>query len=166
MSDATSPPSQPVDALASGTPAVVLDSNVVLDWLLFRDPGCAVLARQLEAGHLHWYATAPMRRELAIVLGRPALSARVANCEHILSLFDLHARIVAEPLGDAGSAGRLRCRDPDDQKFIDLALALRARWLFSKDRAVLALAGVARLLGVEVLTPAQWQRRTATATDA
>ncbi|MFT7776961.1 putative toxin-antitoxin system toxin component, PIN family [Roseateles sp.] len=53
-------------------------------------------------------------------------------------------------------AGRLVCRDPDDQKFIDLALAARARWLISRDKAVLALAKRARLRGLAILTPERW----------
>ena len=32
----------------------------------------------------------------------------------------------------------LSCRDPDDRKFLDLAVAHRVDWLLSKDRALLA----------------------------
>ena len=34
---------------------------------------------------------------------------------------------------------RRRCDDPDDQVFIDLALAGEAQWLLSHDKAVLRL---------------------------
>jgi len=50
----------------------------------------------------------------------------------------------------------MRCNDPDDQKFVDLALAYGARWLLSRDRAVLKLAKRCRTLGLQVLTPEQW----------
>jgi predicted nucleic acid-binding protein len=48
---------------------------------------------------------------------------------------------------------RLRCRDADDQVFIDLALVHRARWLLTRDKALLALARRARPLGTEILRP-------------
>jgi len=54
---------------------------------------------------------------------------------------------------------RLICRDPDDQMFIDLAVEAKARWLISRDRAVLALAKRARAFGVEILTPEAWTRQ-------
>ncbi|MBX3622048.1 MAG: PIN domain-containing protein [Rhizobacter sp.] len=50
---------------------------------------------------------------------------------------------------------RLRCTDPDDQKFIDLAVA-NARWLVSRDRAVLKLARRAALFGLQVVSPDRW----------
>ena len=49
-----------------------------------------------------------------------------------------------------------RCSDPDDQKFIDLALHAGARWLLSHDKAVLRLAAPARRLGLQILPPARW----------
>ena len=62
----------------------------------------------------------------------------------------------AELVPLAGAAGRMRCTDGDDQKFIDLALGHGARWLLSRDRAVLKLARRARPLGLSVLTPETW----------
>jgi predicted nucleic acid-binding protein len=50
----------------------------------------------------------------------------------------------------------MRCTDPDDQVFIDLALACKARWLLSKDRALLKLARRARALGLSIQPPASW----------
>ena len=41
------------------------------------------------------------------------------------------------------------CKDPDDQKFIDLALAQRAT-LYSKDKYVLALRNRLARLNIEV----------------
>ena len=51
---------------------------------------------------------------------------------------------------------RFRCTDADDQKFIDLAIEHRARWLVSRDRAVLKLARRAAPLGLGIVTPARW----------
>ena len=50
-----------------------------------------------------------------------------------------------------------RCRDPDDQKFLDLATRVRARWLLSRDDHLLVLAKRARRDGLfAILTPSEW----------
>jgi len=136
---------------------IVLDTNVVLDWLLFRDPACAGLASHIESRRLLWHVTLPMRDELAHVLPRPQL--KPWRSEHVLTWFDLWATVSP---GES-SALAPRCRDSDDQKFIDLACSLRARWLLTRDRALLDLARPARSHGVEVLTPAAWALRHAAA---
>lgn len=139
-------------------PIVVLDTNVVLDWLLFKDVTCSALASQLQARQLSWHATHSMRAELVSVLPRPQFLGWNPDCEYILTTFDELALVIGvEPVSSGPAAPR--CRDPGDQKFIDLALALGARWLFSRDRALLELAKPAHPRGVEILTPADWVRR-------
>jgi putative PIN family toxin of toxin-antitoxin system len=137
--------------------ALVLDTNVVLDWLLFRDASCVGLAAPLQAGQLLWHATPSMRGELARVVQRPELQRWSPDCEHILSIFDSLAKLCAETPSAAGAAGRLRSRDPDDQKFIDLAVSVKATWLLSRDRALLRLARPARDLGIQIVPPLRWQ---------
>jgi predicted nucleic acid-binding protein len=51
----------------------------------------------------------------------------------------------------------LRCSDPDDQVFIDLAAEAGARWLLTHDRALLRLARRARALGVQIAQPQSWK---------
>lgn len=159
MPELQSPLSHRGDDVPSGVPSVVLDTNVVLDCLLFQDVSCAKLSDMLLTGQLLWHATSAMRSELASVLPRQQFQRWSPDCEHILSVFDGLTKACYQPPCAADATARLRCRDPDDQKFIDLALAVNARWLFSKDRALLALARPARAYGVQVLTPAQWQRQ-------
>jgi len=134
-------------------PRVVLDTQVVLDWLVFRDAGCAALQTALETRSVFWLATPAMRNELEHVLGRDVALAWGANRSAIAQAFDRYACMI-EP----GTAPYppLRCTDPDDQMFIDLALNNGVRWLFTRDRALLALARRARLHGVTVLPPAAW----------
>jgi putative PIN family toxin of toxin-antitoxin system len=136
-------------------PKVVLDTNTVLDWLVFDDPGCIELSRRILQGQLAWHATQAMRDELAHVLPRPAFSRWQPDIDRVLASFDQHARLVA-PAGGDMTAQVPTCKDPDDQKFIDLACAIGARWLFSRDRALLDLARPARRLGVEVTKPGDW----------
>ena len=120
------------------SPPIVLDTNVVLDLLVFDDVAAQPLKRGLAGGRLRWLATAAMRAELERVLGYRTIALRLARdrlaAADVLAGFDRHACLVAE----APPAG-LRCADPDDQKFIDLAVQHQAR-LLSKDRAVLSMA--------------------------
>ena len=139
----------------SAVPTVVLDSNVVLDWLVFRNPECAALAGALVVGSLRWVATEAMRNELAHVLSRGHLAAWLPDLATIWTHWDRHCTEMPEP-APHGPPGRLRCSDSDDQKFIDLAIACRARWLVSRDRALLKLARRLRDHGIEVLAPDRW----------
>jgi len=50
---------------------------------------------------------------------------------------------------------------PTTRSSSTLAFALGARWLFSRDRALLELAKPASMLGLEILTPALWSARNA-----
>ena len=140
----------------STAPAVVLDTNVLLDWLVFRDARVAPLGQALQAGALRWLATPPMRDELAHMLGHKSLARWAPDAEQALTVFDSLVVSCALP-----SPSRLHCTDPDDQAFIDLAIAQRATWLITHDRALLKLARRARERGVVVLTPAAWRLQTA-----
>ncbi len=128
---------------------IVIDTNIVLDLLVFDDPACMPLAAALDAGELRWHATAAMRDELARVLDYPLIARRLAHGGRsqaaVLAAFDLRTQPVHEAPARAGCV----CSDPDDQIFIDLAVAHGAR-LLSKDRAVLALQKRLAVLGVTV----------------
>ena len=129
---------------------IVLDTNVVLDLLVFDDPATPPLQQALQAGALKWISTPVMREELARVLAYPHLVARMdfyrLNAADVLAAFDRQVQIV-----DVAPKATMNCTDPDDQKFIDLAVAHRAQ-LLSKDRAVLKLKKRLLLAGVAVQT--------------
>jgi predicted nucleic acid-binding protein len=136
-------------------PLIVLDTNVVLDWLLFDDPRAARLAGAVQAGRVRWIASPPMRCELDRVLRRGIASRPGHATDAVVSAFDRWS-VAAEPV-PAPPLPRLRCSDVDDQKFIDLAVQARASFLISRDRAVLRLAGAARGLGLAIVVPERWQ---------
>jgi len=130
---------------------IVLDTNIVLDLLVFDDPERAPLAAALAAGELRWLATAAMRDEFERVLGYPLIVARLdaigRQAAEVLAAFDARAQMVdAAPV-----RAPCVCSDPDDQIFIDLAVAHRAR-LLSKDRAVLSMHKRLAAHGVAVST--------------
>ena len=119
------------------SPLLVLDTNIVLDLFVFADEAARPVRCGLEAGTLRWLATQVMRDELERVLAYaqivPKLDFYGLAAVDVLASFDRHSHRV----GIAPKAP-VTCKDPDDQKFIDLAVAHGAM-LLSKDRAVLAL---------------------------
>jgi uncharacterized protein len=134
-------------------PGLVLDTNTVLDWLLFRDPGIANLGAAIDGHTLRWLACARMRDEFERTLGYPTLAKWQPDSERLLLQFDRAAVMRPTP----PTLPSLRCTDPDDQVFIDLAVAEGARWLITHDRALLKLARRASALGVQICRPASWQ---------
>ena len=120
-----------------GAQAWVIDTNIVLDLWLFEDPATIPLRAALQSGAISHLATASMRDELERVLAYPHLVKRMAKsniqAQDILSRFDEYL-LAAEPAAKATCT----CKDPDDQKFIDLAVA-HAVPLLSKDNAILCM---------------------------
>jgi predicted nucleic acid-binding protein len=75
----------------------------------------------------------------------------------VLAFFDRFVQVVADP-PPVALARPLHCTDPDDQKFIDLALSVPGSWLVSRDRAVLKLRRRAALAaGVHIVRPDEWE---------
>ena len=125
---------------------MVIDTNIVLDVFVFNDPATLNLKDALAANTYQWIATQAMRDELERVLAYPKIVARLTR--HTLSALDVltHFDAQAELVAVAAKAV-LTCADPDDQKFIDLAVAHQTV-LLSKDQAVLCMSR--RLLALTV----------------
>lgn len=143
---------------------IILDTNVVLDWLVFEHPpGCRIGA-DIVAGRRRWIGSPEMREELEDVLGRLLTQPDLRRWEHryalAMEMVSRWQQSVPTP-APLPHPMRLRCTDPDDQIFIDLALSRCTPWLVSRDRALLRLARRARAHGVEVVTPEQWLDRQA-----
>ncbi len=130
----------------------VIDTNIVLDLWLFEDPATVPLRAALQCGRITHLATSSMREELARVLTYPHILKRMAKsntqAQDILQRFDEHL-LAAEPAAKAPCT----CKDPDDQKFIDLAVA-HAVPLLSKDVAILCMKKRLLQAGV-LLNPAE-----------
>lgn len=136
---ASAVPNTALDSLPRG---LILDTNIVLDYLLFGDPSAKQLQAQIDtaladAQQWRWIATQRMRDELARVLRYPNLQASLAfyqrTAEMVLAQFDQRTHLV-----ETAVACTILCRDKDDQPFIDLAVAQHAV-LLSKDKQVLKL---------------------------
>ena len=129
---------------------LVLDTNIVLDLFVFADDAARPVRTALEGDGVRWVATHAMRDELERVLAYAQIAPRLAfhrlSAPDVLAIFDRHSQQVEVP-----AKAPVTCKDPDDQKFIDLAVAHQAT-LLSKDRAVLALKKRLMALSVYVDT--------------
>lgn len=143
-------------AEASAAPRLVLDTNVCLDLFVFADPRLARLHAALAAGAAVAVTDAECRAEWRRVLGYPQLRLDPAARAAAQARFDARMRCLDT---DAAPAAPLpRCADPDDQKFLRLAQAAGARWLLSRDAALLRLARRVRRQGLfEILEPQAWR---------
>lgn len=132
---------------------LVLDTNIALDLFVFADPATAPLRAAVDGTTHRWLATPAMREELARVLAYPhilkRLAAQALAAGAVLQAFD--QRVCTVP---AAAKAPFTCKDPDDQKFIDLAVAHRAT-LLSKDAHVLTMAK--RLARLGVVVGRQWR---------
>jgi len=127
---------------------VVLDTNIVLDLWLYKDPATPALLAALENKAVQWLVTQVMRDELERVLAYTHIAQRLVfsqlSAPDILAQFDAHAHLLP-----TAPKCQFVCKDGDDQKFIDLAAQHQAQ-LISKDKAVLTMRNRMARLGVAV----------------
>ena len=115
---------------------VVLDTNAVLDWLLFDGPGVQPMKTAVRQGHLLPITNDACFAELERVLQYPKLRLDEAPRAAVLAAY----RTAAQWIDAAAGEDVPRCRDRDDQKFLDLAAAARVDFLVTRDARVLAMA--------------------------
>ena len=129
-------------------PCVVLDTNVLLDMWVFQDTRTALVHDHVKQAKVHWLVTAAMREELLRVLGYAHIVPRLAKLSvtavEVLAEFDRWSQM--QP---TAARAPYVCKDEDDQKFIDLAVAHKAL-LISKDKQVLRLTNRLARLSVYV----------------
>lgn len=120
------------------TPArrVVLDTNVVASALLFPSAPSALIRTAWKSGAITPLVCRTTTLELMRVLAYPRFGLSERE----------HGDFVAEYLQFAevvdvfeGTRRGPECRDPDDQVFVELAIAGRAECIVSGDKALLAL---------------------------
>ena len=138
-------------------PRIVLDTNVCLDLFLFRDPACKPLLAALQAGTVQAVTRADCRAEWLRVLHYPQLPIQEATRPGIAAAFDRLIHDLPDTAVAADETLLPRCADPDDQKFLELALVARASWLLSKDNELLKLDRRTRGAGLfPILLPQAW----------
>ena len=127
----------------------VLDTNVVLDLFHWANVDAVPLMAALEAGRIACFADARTLDELQRVLTYPQLKMTPAMIAERYARYSGLVQLV--PDGEAPPLPR--CKDRDDQKFLELAARCGADILVSKDKALLKLRG-RTTLAFQIMKPA------------
>jgi putative PIN family toxin of toxin-antitoxin system len=136
-------------------PRIVLDTNAWLDLLVFDDPRIGAIREALREARVEAVTDAACREEWRRVLGYPLLALEPDRQDALMRAFDAVATRLDTP--SITTPPLPRCRDPDDQKFLELALSGGARWLVTRDKAVLKLNRRTRRDGLfAILVPEAW----------
>jgi putative PIN family toxin of toxin-antitoxin system len=137
---------------------LVLDTNVWLDWLIFNDPGIGNIKKAVAAQDAKIFATTACEQELERVLTYPMRKtplspAAQADC---LAQFRRIARLPDHD-GQGDRTALPRCKDADDQKFLELARDCSADFLITRDRDLLVFARRKyQALPFRIVTPLQF----------
>ena len=119
------------------TTRVVFDTNVALAVLVFADPELRALAARWNAAELEAVADDDTLAEFERVLGYPELKLDANDVTRLAA--DYRRRCTLIPMASVSASSLPRCRDPDDQKFLQLAQRAKADWLLTRDKALLRL---------------------------
>ncbi len=114
----------------------MLDTNVVLDLLHFDDATARPLRLALETGRLRCTIAEATLKEWRRVLAYPEFALDITQQASLIQRYQALSEMT---VAFGVAPGLPICNDPDDQKFIELAVAAGAQALVSKDRAVLKL---------------------------
>jgi len=128
---------------------LVLDTNVVLDLFHWANADAVPIMAALAGGQVECLADTGTLDELQRVLTYPQLKLTPEMAVDRYSRYTGLVQVVPE-----GELPPLpRCKDRDDQKFLELAARCGANFLVTKDKALLRLRG-RTTLGFRILEPA------------
>jgi putative PIN family toxin of toxin-antitoxin system len=138
--------------MAEGTLRVVFDTNVLLSLFVFADSRFAPLRGEVEAARWLALTSPPCLAEYRRVLGYPLFELTAERQEAAYADYRGLARLIDAAPDEAVSLPK--CRDKDDQKFLELARDGAADWLVTADKALLRLRRGGRLANLfRILTP-------------
>lgn len=120
---------------------IVLDTNVVLDLFHWANVDAVPIMAALEAGRIECLVDESTLDELRRVLTYPQLKLTPDMIAERYARYSTLVTVI--PDGEAGPLPR--CKDRDDQKFLELAERSGADLLVSKDKALLKLRGRTKL---------------------
>ncbi len=128
--------------------SVVIDTNILLDIYVFQDPQGATLKARILSGEMLPVASTETNAEFAEVIAREKFGLSRDEQQAALSDWMQTSR-----LQDTTQIlpAPWRCKDKDDQKFLDLAYSLKPCVLISKDKQVLRFKKRAQREGVQIV---------------
>ena len=136
-------PAPPKAGHSMALPTIVLDTNTIMALWVFQDPGLEHLRQWLDAdpGNTTVATRPDALEELRHVLAYRQFALSTAQQHELLAAYARRARIImSDPTTEPATAPLPRCRDADDQKFLEIARDSGASHLVSRDKALLRLA--------------------------
>ncbi len=118
-------------------PVVVLDTNILLDILVFDDERAHPLRAALTNHELDAVATQNTIEEFADVISRPQFDLDEETQKETILQWQSWSRVIDDL---ELQVAPWKCKDRDDQVFINLAYTLKPATLISKDKLVLKIA--------------------------
>lgn len=132
---------------------VVIDTNILLDIFVFQDPATAPLRQALFSGGLDAVRANITLGEFTDVLSRDKFKLTIEQRDAILVKWRAHSR----PIPDHEICpSPWKCKDRDDQIFLDIAYSLRPCYLLSKDLQVLKFRKRAAKESVVIASQFPW----------
>jgi uncharacterized protein len=131
-------------------PRVVLDTNVVVSALLFTHGSLAWLRDAWSAEALIPLVSRETVLEIVRVLAYPKFSLDEDERDAVLSDYLPFCEVVPMRRRPARVP---ECRDPDDRKFLELAIAGKADYLVTGDDDLLSV----KMKGTVIVTPARFR---------
>ena len=125
----------------------ILDTNVLISGIFWKGAPFQIL-KAWQGRNFRLAMSLPILDEYRRVLEEMTNKRPSAVLGSILALIELHAEMV-EPVHFAKTV----CSDPDDDKFLEAAIAAAADYVVSGDTALLSLKNYRR---IEIVRPAQF----------
>ena len=136
---------------------VVVDSNVFVSALMTPKGTSGVLVRRLvEDDRTVFLVSRETMGELKRVLMYPKIVKLLKYSPNDVASFLSSVEMLAEEVDEVQPILHVECRDPDDVKFMSLAVSGRAEFLIAGDEDLLVLGKIEE---IPVVTPSQYLSR-------
>lgn len=119
---------------------VVIDTNILLELFVFQDPAVEKLREQMQTHQVIVVVCQRMEDEFSSVIARDKFGPQTRfglSAERQGELLGLWRSFTTQVSSESIERSPWRCKDQDDQIFLDLAFTLKPAWLISKDHQVL-----------------------------
>ncbi len=117
---------------------IVLDTNIVMDWLHFSDRRTQWLAAAIDRKSIQCFTDSSCLAELERVTAYPEFGLDEAARQALIARY--RSRVSLCDAVEEENYLLPRCRDVDDQKFLILGVRCRADLLLTRDKLLLKLA--------------------------
>ena len=120
-------------------PRIVLDTNNLISGVFFERGNEARVLEEALAGRVRLLASLETLDEFQETVSKPKFQLSPSEVLAVFQLIVSTCEIILAP-----RKAQVKCRDPDDQKFLDCAVAGRAQFLVTGDRDLLTMRRVGR----------------------